>query len=231
MIKKSLIALSALFICSGLKASSFLVSPNTINNASVTGLTTDSSTTTYTGQNNFQNGIEVSTKSGNTSIFSVAASSVSTNGPTYIYGSNTNDTAPSGFVGEYLSSVTVVGQITAVGATTVFVNVAQLTLTAGSWLLTGQVITKANSSATWTLQDIAISVNSGNTTTDQLYTVNELYNVRVYAATDQESMVVPNYRLAVSNGTTQSVFLKVAVTYASGTPQVRSAGLFAVRYR
>lgn len=113
--------------------------------------------------------------------------------------------ATSGYIGEVLQTV----QAAAVGSafvSTEFGNVTSRALTAGDWLVSGTLNWVAG---TFTVMKAAVSVNSGNTTTDHVVGSNEVD----YALTVAGAASISDYRVNVSGATT--VYLKAALT---GTP-------------
>lgn len=141
-------------------------------------------------------------------------------GPTAIGGTTTNDSASAGFVGEYIESV--VSSYTNIpGATTVWGNMTSISLTAGDWDVTGIMNWIANG-ATITAgidqEQIAISVNSGATTSDHVQGSNQINMLSPSASTDRGA-VISNYRISLSATTT--VYFKMLVTYSVATPQYK----------
>lgn len=140
-----------------------------------------------------------------------------------IRGTNTNDSPLAGFVGEIISSS--VTSFVNAAATGTFGNITSISLTAGDWVITGQIQT-ALSGATMTRSQGAISVNSGNTTTDQVNGINNL-DISVPTATSNVGGNI-TYRLKLASTTT--IFLKASATYSSGTPKYLGS-IFAARTR
>ncbi len=134
-------------------------SPATLSFTTGAGL---SSTQTFTGGNAFKNGISVSTLPWNSAIFSVAASSITLAAPAYIQGTITNDSAPAGYVGEYVSSTTVNNQKFA--GTDTYWDFVSIPLTPGDWDITIQCFYAAGS-ATVTEVTIGVGTVAGNSGT------------------------------------------------------------------
>jgi hypothetical protein len=137
-------------------------------------------------------------------------------GPTAIGGTTTNDSAASGFVGEYIESL-VTSFTNWTGSTGQFGDLASISLTAGDWDVTGSFTLTNNAAVLAGYSKIAISINTGNTTTDQVLGVNELQGLVTSTGVDR-CAVVPVYRKSLSGTTT--IYLKGAITtITSGTPQ------------
>lgn len=130
------------------------------------------------------------------------------------HGTNTNDNAAAGFVGEYIESVISTPTAWPV-ATTVWGDATTISLTAGDWDITGFVQYLQNG-ATVSQFDVAISVNSGITTTDQIEGSNQIGAATAGALAINRGGVVPAYRKSLSGTTT--IYLKLRATFAVATP-------------
>lgn len=140
-----------------------------------------------------------------------------TNGAVSIHGTETNDSASAGDVGEYVeSNDTSFGNV---AATTEYGDITSISLTAGDWDVTGAVVVTANG-ATVAAQHAAVSVNSGNTTSDHVEGVNQVPARPTVLGADV-TMVVANYRLSLSGTTT--VYLKTRCDYTVATPQAKGS--------
>lgn len=139
-----------------------------------------------------------------------------------IVGSVAGSAAPAGATGQIISSVTANAQ--SVGSSGQFANVVQLTLTPGTYIAWGSVHVVANS-ATVTVTQAAISVNSGNTTTDHVAGTNQLDGFLATAVINGAVDLAP-YPINVSATTT--IYLKLKATYITATPNVGGA-LYALR--
>ena len=120
--------------------------------------------------------------------------------------------AAAGFIGQYVSSNSVA--TAAMAASTAYGNVVQIDLTAGDWDVTGSAVTSING-ATINVWSVAISTNSGNTTTAHVSGVNELAGRPAVSGAD-ENLGINNYRVSVTATTT--VYMKARATYTSGPP-------------
>lgn len=149
-------------------------------------------------------------------VSTTAAFTVGANGPNGItVGTNTNDSASAGIVGEYVSAkVLQASRISAAGSGT-WTNITSISLTAGDWDVTG-VVEGQLAGATTTTFDIALSAFSGATTTDQVQGDNQ---IEVYPPTStvDSSASIPAWRVSLSGTTT--IFLKFAYAFSAGTPK------------
>ncbi len=128
-----------------------------------------------------------------------------------IKGTATNDSAPAGFIGEYIESV--VGN-TNLPTTAQYGDLTSITLTAGDWDVTA--VCGLNNNTLWTAFDIGISVTSGNSASGLVFGSN---NVAVVpSSTVNTGVSVPTYRMSLSGSAT--VYFKFRGTYTGTTPQV-----------
>jgi hypothetical protein len=133
---------------------------------------------------------------------------------TGIVGTTTNNNANTGNYGEFVSSINVVGGVA--GSNGQYSNVAQITLTAGDWDVSGCGWSTPGT-ATPTRMQFAISLNSGNTTTDHQLGYNNLDGLPPTSVVNM-TQCISNFRVSASGSTT--VYAKVAITYPANTPQV-----------
>lgn len=132
-----------------------------------------------------------------------------------IKGSTTSETTCSDCYGAELTTTTII--FSNVAATSQYGNVVSMSLTPGVWNLGGNVVMTANG-ATISSSTVAISINSGNTTTDHVETVNQLpYRPAVSGA--DITLSIPRYRLSLASTTT--VYLKTRADYSVATPQAK----------
>lgn len=142
-----------------------------------------------------------------------------------IQGTNTNDNAAAGDVGEYVSGSGTIGIST--GTSGQFQNITSISLTAGDWDISALSRVR---SATTGVNDfqLAISINSGNTTTDHVSSDNVAF--QTMAATNVDMAVaVPPYRLSIASTTT--VYLKCYFATIDNGTQVLSSYIKARRVR
>lgn len=138
-----------------------------------------------------------------------------------LLGTNTNDSAATGFVGEYISSERTTNQ--AAGSTNVWVDVHAsgtgngITLTAGDWDVTG--IVTMSGAVTGTLFAIGIGTAANNSATGLVFGVNYVETPTMSTAASGIGLSVPTWRVSVASSTTY--YLKALVAYTGGTPQLR----------
>lgn len=143
-----------------------------------------------------------------------------------ILGTNTNDNAAAGFVGQSVKSV--VSAVT-LAATTVYGNITSISLTAGDWLVWGQLNIASADGAAVTRTQIVISEHSGNTTTDHVGGDNLLD--MGFSWTSGATRIGGScnaYR--VSTSSTKTIYLKARADYSGGTLST-DARLSALRIR
>lgn len=141
-----------------------------------------------------------------------------------VTGTTTNDDAPAGRFGEYLSSFTVVGTALS-GSNGVFQDLLILTLTAGDWTVTGMAA-QNHSCAIVNDFHVGISTTSGNSNAGLRAGVTWMAKGDSATGGDAPSaftfascqipIVIPDVRFSVSASTL--VYLKVKSDFASGAP-------------
>lgn len=133
-----------------------------------------------------------------------------------IHGTNTNDSAAAGYVGEIISS--------AVGATNMpssgnWGDLTSISLTAGDWLLDFVYVGNRNTATQlqFTETDMGISTTSGNSSSGLNFGDNLLLTSEGTTGITSCSMTISGYRQSLS-GTT-IIYAKFFGTYAGGQPQ------------
>lgn len=170
-----------------------------------------SATNTWTATQNFSN---------ITSSYVVVGGTLNVNGSavfnssTSIKGTVTNDSAATGFVGEYISSIT--AQLVSAVANNTYFDPVSLTLTPGDWDVTGQF--------TWSLQANTvnlvlggISTTAGNSGTGLSGGVNVAQLLPPTSAADSSGCIA-NYRISINSTTT--VYFKAYASYTSTAPRI-----------
>lgn len=153
--------------------------------------------------------------SGNT-VDDTTAFIVGTAGPNgIIVGTNTNDSAAMGFVGEYVASVA--SNVTA-PATTVFGDATSISLTAGDWDVTYQAHWRA-AGATWTEAFTGISITPGNSTVGLVLGDTEASVMVASTSTVVTDLEVSVVNVRMSLAVTTTVYAKISATYTAGTPK------------
>jgi hypothetical protein len=132
-----------------------------------------------------------------------------------ITGTAASDSAPAGKVGEYISSVVTAGSAVS-GSNGVFVNVTSISLTAGDWDVTG-IIGFTLNGATMTVALGALSINTGNSTGDQVQGDNQTSSP-LPTSNFNTSCALPAWRKSI-NGTT-TIYMKAECDFSAGTPKV-----------
>lgn len=147
-----------------------------------------------------------------------AISVSSTTSAVTIRGTTTNDSAATGFVGEYVESVQSTNTNTA--ADGVFDDLVSISLTAGDWDVTG-TLRFINNGATWTSANIGVSSAAGNDTTGLVSGSNNFAGQWASSSTTPilHSLYVPTYRVSLTATTTY--YLKRMANFSAGTPQTR----------
>lgn len=132
-------------------------------------------------------------------------------------GTATNDSAASGFIGEYTSSN--VSSFTNFPTSTQYGDVVSVTLSAGDWDISGNVVTKLNG-ATFTSDDFfgGIGLTSGNNAPIAAPDGGYFESGAPVSGGDRSIPLTP-YRVSISGSTTY--FLKIRATYSSGPPQYK----------
>lgn len=130
-----------------------------------------------------------------------------------VVGTTTNNSAAVGFVGEYISSA--VSTPTLYPTSGQFGDLASVSLTAGDWILSGNIRQAANG-ATITDNFIGISVTAGNSSTGLTNGTNSFDTLPATATVDSCASI-PSYRQSLSGTTT--VYLKYSATYSVATPK------------
>ncbi len=149
------------------------------------------------------------TIAGTTTISGQATLSNAAGNP--VHGTNTNDSASAGYIGEAVVSA---ATNVAAGSSGAFANVASIALSAGDWDITG-VIEASGSTVTRSL--FAVSANSANTTTDHVSGDNQI-DTSLPTAAINGGGCIGAWRVSTSG--TPTIYLKWAATYVGGSPTV-----------
>ena len=138
--------------------------------------------------------------------------------PTAIQGTQTNNSAAAGFIGEILSSVVLVGAQIALTSGAV-ANIASIALTAGDWDITG-VVAYAGDATTQVgvMQGIISTTNNGGVDGNNLgtgaVTINNASGGLIVNGQNYAMGVGP---FRVSQASTNTYYLNTNVTFAIGT--------------
>jgi len=142
-----------------------------------------------------------------------------------VHGTNTNDNASAGYVGEYIESLPGIVNATTSGQ---FEDLTSISLTAGDWDITLVVSIDGNGS-TMSAAAIGISTTSGNSITGLNLGVNRLDEITDPSIGQAVGLSIPNFRVSLS--TTTTYYAKFLATYSSGTPRSNGSRLSARRMR
>lgn len=141
----------------------------------------------------------------------IDVTTISHTGGTDIKGTNTNDDAAAGDVGEYIESVV---SSVSFPATGIFGDATSISLTAGDWDVTLEGLSADNASSA-TANQIGISQTSGNSTVG-LVTGSNRIDMPPPTAAVNGSGVIASYRQKLSGTTT--IYAKFRATYTGGNP-------------
>ena len=128
-------------------------------------------------------------------------------------GTQTNDNATVGNVGEYVSSAVVANS--SFPTTAVWGDAAAISLTAGDWDVTGVVYMTING-ATMVYAAMGISQNAGSSATGLQLGTNWLFFLPPTATSDT-SASIPAYRQLLASPTT--IYLKILASYSVADPK------------
>lgn len=129
-----------------------------------------------------------------------------------IIGTNTNNNAAAGNIGQYVESLAT----PSFPATSVWGDATSISLTAGDWDVTYVSVPERNGS-TWSLVDIGISITPGNSTTGLILGSNEL-RLGLIPSIDPTALCLANYRMSLA--TTTTVYAKYMATYTGAIPVI-----------
>jgi len=156
------------------------------------------------------------------------AQQVSSLSSSMIAGTTTNDDATAGKIGEYLSSWVGGGAIP--GASAVWGNITNVTLTAGDWSVWGGVMVSLNGATGHTYCEVCTSTYSGTAVPDTSYGLNRLQFPGATASAANGS-ALPPWQVKVANGSTVAVYLKVLADFTGGTKPLCWGSIVARRVR
>lgn len=127
-------------------------------------------------------------------------------------GLTTGASVTAGNIGQTVSSA--FNTVTAIGVANTFVDLASVALTAGVWMLNSQTIVNSNTNANqaWGL---AISENSGNTTTDHVEGTNQL-SIQTYGIVGANPPISTTIQHTISISTNKTMYLKAKCDNVNG---------------
>lgn len=162
------------------------------------------------------NNIRLRVNNGGTGVTGILINQ--TSGKVDIQGTNTNDSAGAGKVGERISSS--VSTATNVGSTGTFFDATSISLTAGDWEVTGMIHYTANGAGiTAVAAQCGLSTTSGNSSSGLTIGVNtSAVNGSVPTTFTSFSLPLPSQRISISATTTH--YLKGEFnSFSTGSPQ------------
>lgn len=179
-----------------------------VTNATFTkimGTIADTSTTTHSGIHNFSTA----------TINSLNGSTITANTLLAGRGTINGDNAPTGFIGEYISTSVLQAVRKAANGTGNYTNICWMQLSTGDWDVSGLVEFTLDGATLTGGTVMAVSNSSGTSTTDHI-AGNNTAPTRFPTASEDTSASVPAYRASLSSNTTY--YLKFLYTYSAGAP-------------
>lgn len=130
-------------------------------------------------------------------------------------GTATNDSASAGNVGQYIVATQAAGNV---GSSGTYGNITNIALTAGDWDVTGIFVLVVNGaviSGDWL---VALSIYSGNTTTDHVLGDNNLESTVPITGQATASVTISAWRVSLTGNTT--IYAKARTGFSGATPNV-----------
>lgn len=152
-------------------------------------------------------GVRVYNNSGGTLLIDAQGAGVA------VRGSNTNDSAASGYIGEAVRSFVSVASLVSL-VNTQWKDVTSISLTAGDWDVNGIVLIAGSTTTDW---EMGISTTTGNSGAGMNEGDNSTEGPLPIAGSNMPG-VIPSWRISLS--TTTTVYLKAVANFASSTAQV-----------
>lgn len=138
--------------------------------------------------------------------------------------SSTNDSASSGQLGEYISSVVQTGSLVTITSSATPQNVTSISLTAGDWNVWGNAYFVPNTGVTITEYE-AWSSSTSATLPNQVF-VGQITSAAFPAS--NFTVIFPQQRFSLASTTT--IYLSVQSSFSSGNPKA-CGGIYARRVR
>lgn len=131
---------------------------------------------------------------------------------TSIKGTNTNDSAAAGDIGEYVESI---AAAVSAAATTQYSDITTISLTAGDWDVSMVMLVDGTGVTITGVWDGGISIGTaGNAFSDRV-TASNGYNINPVAV-PTNAWIIPSWRVSISATTTAR--MKLRTVYSAGTP-------------
>ena len=128
-------------------------------------------------------------------------------------GTTTNDNAPAGYVGEFVTSTVAVGSAVALTTGTT-ANVASLSLTAGDWDVRGQVDYRAGATTSITILKQGVNTTSATLGSQDSFTTN-VFAAVVPTASNDIGNTFRQQRISIASTTT--IYLVASATFTLST--------------
>ena len=141
-----------------------------------------------------------------------ALTAINRTGGTAIKGTNTNDTAAAGYVGESIESYAAVNP----PASNTYGDIASITLTPGDWDISAIIVSILNTGVSITSVVGGFCTASGNSSAGMTFGDTGGYSV---PPTSQYAPTITIPPKSVKINATTTYYLKMWMTYSSGTPQ------------
>ncbi len=146
----------------------------------------------------------------------IDVTTISHTGGTAIKGTNTNNNAAAGDIGEYFSSAVATGSAVSATGSSQFFDITSITLSAGDWDISAVFVLQL-SGATASAATGGIGTASGNNGAGLVQGDNR-QNFAIPAAGEGDiGECIPAYRVSISGSTTY--YLKFLAIYSAGTPK------------
>jgi len=144
-----------------------------------------------------------------------------------ILGTTTNDAAAAGYVGELLSSVVTSGSAVNVSTSGTSYDVTSKQLTAGDWIVWGEITMTTGAARTSASQRLWINTTSA--TAPGLGINDKLFYFALPAAAPCSLPIVGPFRVSLASATTY--YLSMSGAYTGGSSTTAYGGLYALRVR
>lgn len=125
-----------------------------------------------------------------------------------VIGTTTNDNAAAGYLGQVISSF---AQGVAAPTSGQIGDVTSIALTAGDWMMCGEIYASVGAASTITELNIAITTTSGNSATGWIAGDNNFYSAIPTGANSYQTIPLVARRFSISSSTTY--YLKIGLSY------------------
>ena len=151
-----------------------------------------------------------------TNVLTMSASAITTGAPTNVKGTDTNDAAAAGYVGERIASTVTNASVGSNGA---YHNQTSISLTAGDWDVSAVVYYLKNGATVSgsVAYMLGITASSANSDAGMVYGDSLIYCGTPNVDNNISSCALPCVRISVASTTT--IYMKTRAEYSAGTPQ------------